>query len=240
MAQSRRVERRRVTGPKKAAGSGDTWEQRAVSAKQAVRNVRPGDRVFVGTACATPRTLLRALEALAPPPAGVQLVHFLTDGAVPEREGRLSSAFRHRVYYVGQDMRRLAASAGEVDYVPVSVADLPRLLASGRLTVDVALVQVSPPNHAGMCSLGVSVDVTRAAMRGARTVVAEINPHMPRTGPESEVAIGDLHHIVRVDEPVIEYVHEPVGPAAERIARYVARIIDDGATLQIGLGRVPN
>jgi acyl-CoA hydrolase/RimJ/RimL family protein N-acetyltransferase len=204
-----------------------------------VRAIRPGDRVFVGSACATPRRLLRALEALDPPPAGVQLVHFLTDGATGELDGRPQTSFRHRVFYVGRDMWALAASS-LVDYVPISLAEVPRLLESGRLAFDVALVQVSPPDSRGMCSLGVSVDVTRAAVVSARRVIAEINPHMPRTGPASEVALARFDQIVTVDEPVIEYLHEPLGPTAERIARYVARIIDDGATLQIGLGRVPN
>jgi acyl-CoA hydrolase/RimJ/RimL family protein N-acetyltransferase len=215
------------------------WRGRAVTPEQAVQAIRPGDRVFVGSACATPRGLLRALEALPSPPAGVQLVHFLTDGAAGEMDGRPRSSFRHRVFYVGRDMRSLAA-AERVEYVPISLAEVPRLLETGRLAFDVALIQASPPNGDGMCSLGVSVDVTRAAALSARTVIAEITPHMPRTGPESEIPIDRIDHVVPVDVPVIEYVHEPLGPAAERIARYVARIIDDGATLQIGLGRVPN
>ncbi len=201
--------------------------------------IRPGDHVFVGSACATPRTLLRALEARSPPPEGVQLIHFLTDGASVELDGRAWSAFRHRAFYLGRDMRALAAS-GRVDYVPIPLAEVPRLLESGRLACDVALVQASPPSRGGMCSLGVSVDVTRAAVLCARTVIAEINPRMPRTGPASEVPLDRFAHVVVVDEPVIEYLHEPLGPTAQRIARYVARILCDGATLQIGLGRVPN
>jgi len=215
------------------------WRSRAVAAEQAVQTIRPGDRVFVGSACATPRRLLRALEALDTPPAGVQLVHFLTDGATRELDGRPQTSFRHRVFYVGRDMQALAAS-NLVDYVPISLAEVPHLLESGRLAFDVALVQVSPPDSRGTCSLGVSVDVTRAALVSARRAIAEINPHMPRTGPASEVPVDRFDQIVAVDEPVIEYLHEPLGPTAERIARYVARIIDDGATLQIGLGRVPN
>ena len=140
----------------------------------------------MGSACATPRTLLGALEACAPPPAGVQLVHFLTDGATGQRDGRPWSAFRRRAFYVGRDMLELGA-AGGVDYIPMSLAEVPRLLRSGQLALDVALVQVSPPDERGACSLGVSVDITRAAALAARHVIAEINPHMPRTGPESEV-----------------------------------------------------
>jgi acyl-CoA hydrolase/RimJ/RimL family protein N-acetyltransferase len=215
------------------------WRARAVTPEHAVRDIRHGDRVFVGSACATPRTLLRALESLASPPAGVQLVHFLTDGAVVERDGRVDSAFRHCAFYLGRDMLRLGPAHG-VDYVPISLAEVPRLLESHRLTFDVALVQVSPPDAAGMCSLGVSVDIGRAAVLAARRVIAEINPAMPRTGPQSEVPFDRFDEVVAVDDPIIEYVHEPLGPIAERIARYAARIIRDGATLQIGLGRVPN
>ena len=132
---------------------GAEWRGRAVAAALAVQAIRPGDRVFVGSACATPRRLLRALEALTSPPAGVQLVHFLTDGAATEISGRLRDSFRHRAFYLGRDMRELVSSGG-VDYVPISLAEVPRLLDSGRLAFDVALVQSSPPNGDGMCQLG--------------------------------------------------------------------------------------
>src|SRR5262245_57823874 len=216
-----------------------TWRDRAVAPERAVQGIRAGARVFVGSACATPRTLLRALEGLDAPPAGVELVHFLTDGAVAERDGRAVSAFRHSAFYLGRDMLGLSRSEG-VGYVPLSLSEVPRLLEHHRLAFDVALVQVSPPDDAGMCSLGVSVDITRAAVLAARRVIAEINPAMPRTGPQSEVPFDRFDEIVAVDAPVIEYLHDPLVPTAERIARYVARIIEDGATLQIGLGRVPN
>src|SRR5262245_56135961 len=150
-------------------GVGMKWRERAVTPDRAVRCIRHGDRVFVGSACATPRTLLRALEAEDSPPAGVHLVHFLTDGAVLDRDGRAGSSFRHCAFYLGSDMLRLSLSEG-VDYVPMSLSEVPRLLENRRLTFDVALVQVSPPDDAGMCSLGVSVDVTRAALLSARRV----------------------------------------------------------------------
>jgi acyl-CoA hydrolase/RimJ/RimL family protein N-acetyltransferase len=215
------------------------WRERAVAAERAVKAIRHGDHVFVGSACATPRALLRALEALPSPPAGVQLVHFLTDGAVVEVDGQARSSFRHRAFFLGRDMLKLSGS-DSIAYVPMSLSEVPRLLTSGRLAFDVALVQASPPDAAGMCSLGVSVDITRAAALSARMVIAEINPAMPRTGPQSEVPFERFHQVVAIDDPVIEYLHEPLGATAERIARYVARIITDGATLQIGLGRVPN
>jgi acyl-CoA hydrolase/RimJ/RimL family protein N-acetyltransferase len=212
------------------------WHERQVSAGEAVSLVRPGDRVFVGSACATPRTLVGALEELRRP--GVVLVHFLTDrvgsGDPPE------TAYRHRVFYVGADVRELAGPARMVQYLPLSLPDVPRLFANRLLPLDVAMVQVAPPDPDGTCSLGISVDVTKAAVMAAFTVIAEVNPHMPRTSGDSRVPLDRIAAFVPVDTPVVEYLHDPVGEVAEQIARYVARLIEDRSTLQVGLGRVPN
>jgi acyl-CoA hydrolase/RimJ/RimL family protein N-acetyltransferase len=208
-----------------------------VSPARAVSCVRSGDSVFVGTACATPRTLLRALETSEQRLADVRLVHFLTDGSVAD--GDVAPRFRHTAFFVGSDARPLAGS-DRLDYVPVSLGEVRRLIESGRVPIDVAFVQVTPPDEAGDCSLGVSVDITLAAVEAARTVVAEINPRMPRTRGASTVPFARFAAAALVDEPVIEYLHPPLDAAAAMIARYVARIVENGATLQIGLGRVPN
>ena len=208
-----------------------------LSADEAVRLIRPGQRVFVGSGCATPRTLLRALEELPVPIPGVTLVHALTDRVGIGDPPR--TAYRHRVFYAGRDVRDLASS-GLVDYVPISLADVPTMFTDGHLSLDVALVQVAPPDDDGTCSLGVSVDITQSAVLAARLVIAEVNPAMPPTRGDSRVATDRLTHLVDVDTPVIEYVHDPATGVAEQIARYVARLVEDRATLQIGLGRVPN
>lgn len=210
---------------------------RHVSADEAVGLIRAGDHVFVGSACGTPRSLVEALELRDPPPEGVVLVHSLTDHVGAGEP--LRTAYRHRVFYVGGDVRALADS-GRVEYVPVSLTDVPRLFRNGLLRLDVALVQVAPPDEDGMCSLGVSVDITRDAALAARTVIAEVNHSMPRTAGESRIPLDRIDRLVAVDRPVAEYVHESADGVAEQIARYVARLIDDGSTLQIGLGRVPN
>ena len=213
------------------------WRERRAPASAAVSTVRAGDRVFVGSACGTPRTLVDALERWDERPAGVVLVHFLTDrvgsGDPP------SSRYRHRVFYVGGDVRALIGSA-PVDYVPLSLAEIPKLLESGRLELDVAMVQVAPPDPDGRCSLGVSVDVTRAAALAARRIIAEVNPAMPRTCGETWIPADRIDRFVEVDTPVTEYLHPPAHGVGEQIARYVARLIDDRSTLQVGLGRVPN
>jgi acyl-CoA hydrolase/GNAT superfamily N-acetyltransferase len=127
-----------------------------------------------------------------------------------------------------------------LDYVPISLEEIPRLLTSGRLPIDVALLQVSAPDARGFVSLGVSVDLAPAILSVARTVIAEINPAMPRTHGESFVHLTRFDAVVKVDSPVAEYLHPKIGDVAERVARYIASIIDDGSTLQIGLGRIPN
>ncbi len=217
------------------------WRARAVSAGQAVRAIRPGDRVFVGTASATPRALLAALEALEETPGGVELLHFLADGPLPGlySPGGLGPRYRHRAFFVGQQLRE-PVRQGLADYVPQSLVRVPELMASGRIPVDVALVQVAPPDEHGRCSLGVSVDITAAALARARTVIAEVNPAMPRTHGHEGLALERIDHLVLVDTPVIEY--QPPAVADEsvaRIAQYISSLIDDGSTLHIGMGRYP-
>jgi acyl-CoA hydrolase/GNAT superfamily N-acetyltransferase len=223
------------------AGAAVNWLDRQVSAAEAVSVVRPGDKVFVGSACATPRTLADALEQSKKP--GVVLVHFLTDrvgtGDPPHTN------YRHRVFYVGRDVRALQGvralrESGLVEYVPLSLEEVPKLFRGGQVPLDVAMVQVAPPDPDGTCSLGVSVDVTKAAALAARTVIAEVNPAMPRTAGDSRIPVERIASFVPVETPVVEYLHEPAGEVAEQIARYVARLIDDRSTLQVGLGRVPN
>jgi acyl-CoA hydrolase/RimJ/RimL family protein N-acetyltransferase len=211
------------------------WRDRLVSAEEAVSVVRPGDQVFVGSACATPRSLVEALERVSRP--GVALVHFLTDRVGIGDPPRTN--YRHRVFYAGRDVRALHQS-GLVEYLPLSLGDVPRLFRNGQIPLDVAMIQVAPPDPDGSCSLGISVDVTKAAALTARTVIAEVNPAMPRTAGDSRVPVDRIAHFVAVQTPVVEYLHDPVGEAAEQMARYLARLIDDRSTLQIGLGRVPN
>jgi acyl-CoA hydrolase/RimJ/RimL family protein N-acetyltransferase len=211
------------------------WRERQTSAAEAVSVVRPGDKVFLGSACATPGTLVEALEQLQRP--GAILVHFLTD-RVGVGDPPITN-YRHRVFYAGRDVRALRES-GHVEYVPLSLADIPRLFHNGQIPLDVAMVQVAPPEDDGTCSLGISVDVTKAAALAARTVIAEVNRAMPRTAGDSRIPADRIAHFVEVDTPVVEYLHDPAGEVAEQIARYVARLVEDRSTLQVGLGRVPN
>ena len=210
-----------------------------VTALDAARSIRPGSKVFVGTACATPRALVHALESMDNPPADVELFHFLTTGMVPMVDGVCSSRFSHRCFFVGSDMEEMVNS-GRAEYVPLSLTQIPPLIGNGRIRADVALIQVSPPDRQGYVSLGVSVDITMTVIRHAKRIIAEVNPHMPRTAGDSFLHADMIEQFVAVDTPVIEYQHEPVDEVASSIARYIAEIIEDGSTLQVGLGRIPN
>jgi acyl-CoA hydrolase/RimJ/RimL family protein N-acetyltransferase len=180
--------------------------------------------------------LVGALERRRPPPEGIELVHFLTDGVGIGDPP--SSRFKHRVFFVGRDVA--AFDPAQIEYLPIALPDVPALFQAGRIPLDVALVQVAPPDPDGTCSLGISVDVTQAAALAAHTVIAEINPAMPRTRGDSRIPLDRVEQLVLADAPIVEYEHAAADDVAEQIARYVARLIDDGSTLQVGLGRVPN
>lgn len=216
-------------------------KNKLLTAEAAARLIRPGQHVFVGTASATPRTVMAALEALDKPPADVEFIHFITDGAIPfDADGKVISHYFHRTFFVSADMRA-AVQQGAAEYVPMSIARVPELFRIGRIPLDVALIQVSPPDAFGYVSLGLSVDIVAAAVHSAKLVIAEVNPAMPWTMGDSAVHLSQIDHLVEVEPHVPEYRHAPAeGEVVERIARYIAGIIDDGSTLQIGVGRIPN
>lgn len=210
-----------------------------VDAQRALATIRPGSRIYLGTGCAAPRSLITALETMESGPADLEFVSFLTTLTSPDNGAAPASRYRHRSFFVGSDIRDLTAT-GRLDYVPIALEEVPALLSNGRLPIDVALLQVSPPDDRGFVSLGVSVDLAPAVLGVARHVIAEVNPAMPRTHGSSFVHVDRFDAFVGVDTPVTEYRHPPAGETADRVARYIAAIIEDGSTLQIGLGRVPN
>lgn len=218
----------------------EPYRDKLLSATDAARMIGPGQHVFIGTACATPRALVAALEGLPNPPDDVELVHFLTTDAVPHRDGKARTAYRHRTFFVSSDIRA-AVKQGLAEYVPISIAQVPKLIELGHIPIDVALIQVSLPDEFGYVSLGISVDIIPAALERARLVIAEVNPHLPRSMGYSMIPLSQIDHLTLVDVPVTEYVHPSVRvETIERIARYIASLIEDGSTLQVGLGRIPN
>jgi acyl-CoA hydrolase/RimJ/RimL family protein N-acetyltransferase len=215
------------------------YSDKVCTAQVAMEQIRNGDHVFVGTGCATPLTLLRALESLPVTPADVELLHFFSiKGFDHDEQGLATTKFKHRTFFVGTDMRA-AVKQGMVEYVPISAARVPELMAIGRIPVDVALIQVSPPDEFGYVSLGISVDIALAAVAQARLVIAEVNRKMPRSMGDSTLHVSRIQHLVSIKTPIMELERVPTDEEdVQRIARYIAGIIDDGSTLQIGLGQL--
>jgi acyl-CoA hydrolase/L-amino acid N-acyltransferase YncA len=170
----------------------------------------------------------------------VEVYHFIASGAVSFEDGKARTRFFHKGFFVDSDMRELIKQ-GKGDYIPISLANIPQMLENGSLTVDVALIQVTLPDPHGFVNVGVSADMTECLVHHAKTVIAEINPNMPRTRGDTEISMDRIDKVVLVDQPVIEYALPRTDDAVvEQIARNVARIIENGSTLQIGLGRIPN
>lgn len=211
-------------------------KDKLTTVEDALAKIQSGDRIFVGSACATPCTMIKALETMYREFSDIELFHFLISGTDILKN---NTNLKHRAFFVSSDIKE-AVKQDQADYVPISITQVPRMIDNGGIAVDVALIQTSLPDENGFVSLGVSVGVARSAIKRAKTVIAEINPNMPRTMGDTTIPMGLIDHAVLVDTPIIEYLHEPVDAVAEQTARYIARIIDDGSTLQIGLGRIPN
>ena len=212
---------------------------RLVDAAEAVSAVRSGQRVFIHSVAAAPQHLIAALTARAPELRGVELVHLHTEGPAPYADPALHASFHTNALFVGANVRA-AVAAGEADYTPVFLSEVPALFRRRILPLDFAFIQVSPPDRHGFCSLGVSVDVARAATEVAPVVVAEINPRMPRTHGDGLLHVRDIQLAVEVDYPIAEHAPGSMTESERAIGRQVAGLVEDGATLQMGIGSVPD
>lgn len=214
-------------------------KQRWMTANEALSPLRSGMRVFIGSGCAAPQTLVEALAARAPEVYDVEIIHILTHGPAPYAQPGLSDHFRQNSMFIGGNVRS-AVHLGTADYTPIFLSEIPRLFRGRRMHLHIALVQVSPPDKRGFCSFGVSVDVVKAAVESADYVVAEVNPLMPRTLGDSFVHLNSLDALVASERPVLEFPLEPITPEAEKIAQFIAALVPDGATLQTGIGAIPS
>lgn len=207
---------------------------------QAVTAVQSGQRVFVQGACATPTALIEALVARGDELRGVEIVHLHTYGPASYTDARWAGHFTLRALFVADNTRQ-AVDEGRASYTPVFLSDVPDLFAiGGGLPVDVAFIQVSPPDMHGYCSLGSSVDVARAAVDHARVVIALVNSQVPRTHGDGFVHISRITYAVRRDAPLYEIEPKPIGEPHLSVGRHVAQLIEDGATLQLGIGSIPD
>jgi acyl-CoA hydrolase/RimJ/RimL family protein N-acetyltransferase len=217
----------------------DRYRARVVTPPEAVRRIKPGRRVLVGSGAAEPTALVRALVEDGGHLADNEIVHLLTLGPAPYVQPEMKDRFRHTAFFIGPNVRE-AVQAGRADFMPVFLSEIPRLIRSRRIPIDVVLVQVTPPDRHGCVSLGVSVDIVRAAVDSAELVIAEVNPNMPRTFGDAVVSLSDIDWLVPVETPMLELPAEPIDEISAEIGRHVATLIPDGATIQTGIGSIPH
>lgn len=214
------------------------YQKRKKTARRALRAVGRGKRVFVGSACAEPRALVEALLKRADDLHDVEILHFVTLGEAPYLDKRYDRRFRHNAFFVGPATRK-AVNVGRADYTPVFMHQVPELFAGGKVPLDVALIQVSSPDEHGYVSLGIGVDVVRAAAEHAKVVIAQVNCNMPRTLGNSFLRIDAIDAFVEHDEPLLEFAYPQPGAVNDKIASNAARLIEDGDCLHIGYGQTP-
>jgi acyl-CoA hydrolase/RimJ/RimL family protein N-acetyltransferase len=218
------------------------WQQKykdhLLTATEAVKKVRPGQRIFIGTGCAEPLELVTALTKRALELPDTEIVHLLTFGEAPYAHREMAQYFRVNSFFIAENVRDIIQE-GLGDYTPVFLSDIPRLFDSGKLPLDVALIHVSPPDQYGMCSFGVSVDIIHSAASNASLVIAQVNPNMPRTLGNCFIHVHDIDILVPSDTAIIEVPPAQVTDTTRQIAEHITALIEDGSTIEVGIGRIP-
>ena len=209
------------------------------SASDAVAAIQSGQRVFIHGGMATPHVLVEALVERADELRDVELIHLHTSGDAAYADPEYSESFRTANLFVGGNMRKRFDGA-RVDYLPCFLSEIPQLFRSRRRPLDVALLNLSPPDSKGLCTLGVSVDIALAAAQSAKVLIGQINQQMPRVHGDGFIHIDKLDHVIEVNEPLPESPPPPVGQKELAIGRFAAELIEDGSTLQMGIGSIPD
>lgn len=218
----------------------EVYKDKLVSAEAAVKHIKAGNRVYVGSACGEPQELVRAMVKYGGNLSDTELVQVLTLGASPYADPRYAANFRANAFFIGNSLR-VAVNDARADYTPIFLSRVSELFRTRRIPIDVALIMVSPPDEHGYCSLGVSVDITKTASEHAKLIVAQVNRHMPRTLGDCFLPVSRIGCLVEHDEPLLEWpVVDEHDETTQRIAQHIARLVPDGATLQLGIGRVPD
>lgn len=210
-----------------------------VTAQEAVKVVKSGDRVYLQAAAAAPTILANALTERASELRSVEICHLHIEGEARYANPEFAKSFHVNSFFIGPNVRHTLA-AGNGSYTPVFLSELPYLFRKKVLPLDVAFIHVSPPDSHGYCSLGVSVEATLAAIESSKTVIAQVNPHMPRTFGDGFLHISEIDYLVEVNAPIYEHAMGESSPLEDKIGNYIASLIEDESTLQMGIGSIPN
>jgi acetyl-CoA hydrolase len=219
----------------------ERYKSRVVTAEEAVQQIMSGNRLFLTGNCSVPQRLLEALVAYAPHLQDVEICQALTVGPADYVKPGLETHLRVNTMFISTNVRS-DVHQGRADFTPVLLSEFPLLFKRRILPLDAALIHVSPPDEHGFCSLGIEVGLTKSAAESARIVIAEVNQQMPRTLGDSFIHVSKLNYMVPVDYPVTEMAMHGEGPSevTEGIASHIAELIPDGATMQLGIGAIPD
>ncbi|MCD6499518.1 MAG: GNAT family N-acetyltransferase [Deltaproteobacteria bacterium] len=215
------------------------YQQHLSTVDHVFRKLKPGRRIFIGTGCAEPQFLVKNLANHRSNLADAEFLHLISLNISPLTDSRFREMFRLNTFFIGRAARD-AVGRGDADYTPIFLSEIPKIIKTGRLHIDVAMVQVSPPDPFGNCSLGVSVECVKAAVEHADHVIAQINPRMPKTHGDSIVSVDQFDAIIEHEEQILEYTDKVPDDVANKIGFYVSRLVPNGATIQAGIGSIPN
>jgi acyl-CoA hydrolase/GNAT superfamily N-acetyltransferase len=207
--------------------------------RRAIGRVRPGNRVFIGTGCGEPVELVQALTDRAGELADVEIVQLLTKGEAPYATKKLADSFVVNTFFIGTVIRE-HIQEGLGNYTPILLSDIPQVFKTGQLPLDVALIQVTPPDDRGKVSLGISVDIVKSAAENASLVIAQVNPNMPRTLGDSFLDVYDLDLLVPSETAIIERETEEITEITRQIGENISALVEDGSTIEFGIGRIPH
>ncbi|TGJ99445.1 acetyl-CoA hydrolase/transferase family protein [Leptospira semungkisensis] len=210
-----------------------------VSPEEAISEIKNGDRVFIHSVFAAPSVLIQSLTSRSKDLKDIEIVHIHTEGEAPYSSQGNESAFRTNALFVASNMRQ-AVAEGRADYLPIFLSEAPSLFRKKILPIDIALISVSPPDKHGFCSLGVSIDISKAAVDSATLVIAQVNRNMPRTHGDGLIHISKIHKLVEGHIPLLEAKHSEPDPIEQKIGEHIASLVEDGATLQMGIGSIPD
>ncbi|MFX0175971.1 MAG: GNAT family N-acetyltransferase [Candidatus Hodarchaeota archaeon] len=218
----------------------EKWKEKEITAKEAIKKINPGNRVFIDSACSEPQALTAELIKSSESLIDTELIHFLT--IFPEKyfKNKAEDLFRHNAFFIGKTLRE-EINKGQADYTPIFASEIPTLFLTGRKNCDVALIQVTPPDRYGFCSFGINVDFTKPISQSAFLTIAEINPQMPRTLGNSFIHMKEIDFFVYNNVPLLEFNFKEKNPEiAEKIGKNVANLIENKSTIHIGNGYLPN
>ena len=216
----------------------EMYKSKQMTAKQAINKIRAGDRIFIGTGCGQPQALVEELVASDNDIVDAEIYHLLTSGDAPYIREEFARKFRTYSFFLAANVREAIAS-GRGDYVPIFLSEIPALFKTGKLPIDVALIQTSPPDRNGNLSLGISVDIVKGAVENSLLIIAEVNENMPRTFGDSFIPLDLVDAVVLSNRQILEYNLPETDAVTEAIARNITSLIDDGSTLEVGIGHIP-